>query len=46
LKPARGKSLEDPILRKPINKRASRVVQGVGPKFKPKYHKNIKNKNK
>jgi hypothetical protein len=44
LKPASGKGLEDPILIKPIKKRASRVVQGVGPEIKPQYHKNIKNK--
>jgi hypothetical protein len=40
LKPAGGNSLLDPILKKPMTKRAGGVAQGVGPEFKPQYHEN------
>jgi hypothetical protein len=33
-------SLEDPISKIPITKRAGRVGQGEGPEFKPQYCKN------
>jgi hypothetical protein len=36
-------SSQDPILKKPITKRAGGVAQGVGPEFKPQYHKKKKN---
>jgi hypothetical protein len=39
LKPAQANSLRDPISKTPITKRAGGVVQGVGPEFKPQYHK-------
>jgi hypothetical protein len=38
LKPAHANSSRDPILKKPSQKRAGGVVQGVGPEFKPQYH--------
>jgi hypothetical protein len=38
-KPAFANSLRDPLLKNPSHKRASRVVQGVGPEFKPQYCK-------
>jgi hypothetical protein len=37
LNPARAKSLQAPISKKPITKRAVGVTQGVGPEFKPWY---------
>jgi hypothetical protein len=41
LKPAQENSSQDPILKKPITKRAFGVAQGIGPEFKPQYHKKI-----
>jgi hypothetical protein len=38
-KPALANSLPDPILEKPITKKAGGVAQCVGPEFKPYYHK-------
>jgi hypothetical protein len=38
-KPARANSSRDPILKNLSHKRAGGVAQGVGPKFKPQYHK-------
>jgi hypothetical protein len=29
----------DPISKNPLQNRAAKVAQGVGPKFKPQYHK-------
>jgi hypothetical protein len=38
-KSAQASSLGDPILKKPTKKkRAGRVVQGIGPEFKPQYY--------
>jgi hypothetical protein len=31
--------LQDPIWKNTLQKRAGRVAQGVGPEFKPQYHK-------
>jgi hypothetical protein len=47
-KPAQANSSQDSISKKkPItNKRASRVVQGVDPEFKPQYHHKKNNKKK
>jgi hypothetical protein len=43
LKPIQSNSSWDPILKKPFTKKgAGRVVQGVGPKFKPQNHKKKK----
>jgi hypothetical protein len=42
LKPARANGLQDPILKIPNTKRAGGVAQGIGPKFKPQYHKKKK----
>jgi hypothetical protein len=42
LKPARANSSRDPISKKkknPTQKRASGMAHGVGPEFKPQYHK-------
>jgi hypothetical protein len=49
LKSARANSSQDPILRffcekNPSQKKASGVVQGVGPEFKPQYCQKKKNK--
>jgi hypothetical protein len=41
LKPVRGNSLRDPILKKIHDKKVG-VAQGVGPEFKPQYSKKIK----
>jgi hypothetical protein len=41
-KPARANSSQDPILKKPSQKRAGRVAQSIGPEFKPQYHKKKK----
>jgi hypothetical protein len=35
LKPGWANSLQDPILKNPLQKRAGGVTQGVGPEFKP-----------
>jgi hypothetical protein len=43
-KPAQANSLPDPISKTPIKKRAGGVAQGVGPEFKPQYHKKKKKK--
>jgi hypothetical protein len=32
-------SSRDPILKKPFTKKTGGVAQGVGPEFKPQYHK-------
>jgi hypothetical protein len=40
-KPAWINSLRDPILKIQNTKRAGGVVQGIGPEFKPWYHKKI-----
>jgi hypothetical protein len=37
-KPAQSNSLQDPILKKPITKRADGVAQGIDPEFKPQDH--------
>jgi hypothetical protein len=37
--PAWDNSSRDPISKKSSQKRAGRVAQGVGPEFKPQYHK-------
>jgi hypothetical protein len=42
LKPAQANSLQDPISKIPITKRAGGVAQGEGPEFKPQYHKKKK----
>jgi hypothetical protein len=42
LKPAQANSSQDLITKKPSQKRASGVAQGVGPEFKPQYHKKQK----
>jgi hypothetical protein len=34
----------DLVWKTPITKRAGRVAQGVGPEFKPQYHKKINKK--
>jgi hypothetical protein len=39
-KPAQSNSSQDPISKKPSQKRADGVAQGVGPEFKPQYCKN------
>jgi hypothetical protein len=45
LKPAPGKWFMRPYLeKKPLTKRAGGVAQGVGPEFKPQYHKKKKKK--
>jgi hypothetical protein len=41
-KSARANSLRDPISKIPNTKRAGGVAQGVGPEFKPWYHKKKK----
>jgi hypothetical protein len=41
-KPARANSSRDPILKNPTRKRADKVAQGIGPEFKPQYHKKKK----
>jgi hypothetical protein len=43
-KPAQANSLRDPILKIPITikKRAGGLAKGVGPEFKPQYHKKKK----
>jgi hypothetical protein len=41
-----GKYFSRPYLKKPFTKRVGRVVQGVGPEFKPQYHKKKKKKKK
>jgi hypothetical protein len=49
LKPAWGNSLGDTISKKPPQKRAGGVAQGVGPELKPQYRKTkteTKNKTK
>jgi hypothetical protein len=38
-KPDQGKQFTRPYLEKTLQKRAGGVAQGVGPKFKPQYHK-------
>jgi hypothetical protein len=38
-KPVQANSLQDPILKNLSHKRAGRVAQGLGPEFKPQYHK-------
>jgi hypothetical protein len=42
LKPAQANSPQDPILKKPITKRAGGMAQDEGPEFKPKYNNNKK----
>jgi hypothetical protein len=44
-KPAWANSLQDPISKKHITKRAGRVAQGVGPDFKHQYWRKKKKKN-
>jgi hypothetical protein len=44
-KPAQANSLQDPISKIPNTKKAGGVAQGVGPEFKPQYHKNKKKRN-
>jgi hypothetical protein len=44
LKPVQANSLQDSISKKPFAKRAGGVAQGVGPEFKPQYHKKKKKK--
>jgi hypothetical protein len=39
LKPAQANSLQDPILRKPLTKKAGGVAQGEGPEFRKKKKK-------
>jgi hypothetical protein len=39
LKPAQGNCSRDPISKSPSQKRSGEVAQGVGPEFKPWYHK-------
>jgi hypothetical protein len=39
--PAQANSSQDPILKKPSQKRPCGVAQGEGPEFKPQYHKKI-----
>jgi hypothetical protein len=46
LKPAQANSLWDPSLKIPNTKRAGGVAPGVGPEFKPQYHKKKKKKKK
>jgi hypothetical protein len=41
---SQGKGFRRSYIEKTHQIRASRVVQGVGPEFKPQYYKNIKNK--
>jgi hypothetical protein len=41
-KPAWANSSRDPILKKPSQKRAGGVAQGVDPEFKPQHHKKKK----
>jgi hypothetical protein len=43
-KPARGNSSPDLISKNPSQKRTGGVAQGLGPEFKPQYHKKKKNK--
>jgi hypothetical protein len=43
LKPAWANSSRDPISKIPLTKRAGGVPQGVGPEFKPQYHKKREN---
>jgi hypothetical protein len=45
-KPAHANSSQDLISKKPINKRAGGVAQGVSPKFKLQYLKKKKKKKK
>jgi hypothetical protein len=46
LKPAQTNTSMRPYLKNPSHKRAGGVVQGVGPEFKPQYHKKKKKKKK
>jgi hypothetical protein len=46
LKPAWANSLQAPILKIPIMKRAGRVAQGEGLEFRPQYHKKKKKRKK
>jgi hypothetical protein len=39
LKPAWANSSQDLVLKKPTQKRAGGVAQGIGPEFKPQYQK-------
>jgi hypothetical protein len=39
LNPAQANSSQDPISKNPSQKGAGGVAQGVGPEFKPWYHK-------
>jgi hypothetical protein len=41
-KPTRANNLARPCFEKPFKKRAGGVAQGVGPAFKPQYHKKKK----
>jgi hypothetical protein len=41
-KPAQANSSQDPISKKPSQKITGGVAQGVGPEFKPQYHKKKK----
>jgi hypothetical protein len=43
-KPAQANNLKDPILKISNTKRAGKVVQGVGPEFKPWHHTNTHKK--
>jgi hypothetical protein len=43
-KSAQANSPQDPILKNPSQERAGRVAQGVGPEFKPQFHKKKKKK--
>jgi hypothetical protein len=45
-KPAGANSLQDPISKISITKRAGRVAQGESPEFKPQYHHFKKKKKK
>jgi hypothetical protein len=42
LKPARPNSSQDPISKSHHKKRVGGVAQGVGPEFKPQYHRHKK----
>jgi hypothetical protein len=43
-KPTQANSLQDLILKKPSQRKAGEVAQGVAPEFKPQYHKKKKKK--
>jgi hypothetical protein len=45
-KSAWANNLQDPILKKPFNKKGLVECQDIGPVFKPQYHKKKKKKKK